>query len=70
MTLTVMKKAFKKFQPRITNYGSYKHFSKGTFIKNLLDRLSNEVFVNNDNGLQRLCELGINILNKHAPLKC
>ena len=47
--------------------GSYKHFSNETFIKDLLDRLSVEVFVNNDNGLQRFCEL--NILNKHTPRK-
>ena len=27
------------------------------------------MLVNNDDGLQRLCELRINILNKHAPPK-
>ena len=31
--------------------------------------LSNEVFVNNDKGLQMFCQLSINILNKHAPRK-
>ena len=31
--------------------------------------LSNEVFVNNDKGLQMFCQLNINILNKHAPRK-
>lgn len=33
----------------------------------LLDRLSNEVFVNNYNGWQRPCALSINILNKNSP---
>ena len=69
LTLTVLKKAFKKFQPRIINYRSYKHFSNETFRKDLLDRLSNGVLLNNDNRSQRFCELNINILNKNAPCK-
>ena len=69
MTLTVMKKSFKKFQPRIINYRSYKHFSNGTFRKDLIDKLSNEKFVINDDGLKRFCELSVNVLNKHASRK-
>ena len=69
MTLTVMKKSFKKFQPRIINCRSYKHFSNDTFRKDLIDKLSNEELVINDDGLKRFCELSINILNKHAPRK-
>ena len=69
MTLTVMKKSFKKFQPRIINYRSYKHFSNDTFRKDLIDKLSNEEFVINDDGLKRFCELSVNVLNKHAPRK-
>ena len=69
MTLTVMKKSFKKFQPRIINYRSYKHFSNDTFRKDLIDKLSNEKFVINDDGLKRFCELSVSILNKHAPRK-
>ena len=45
MTLPVMKKSVKKFQPRIINYRSYKHFSNDTFRKDLIDKLSNEKFV-------------------------
>ena len=48
---------------------SYKHFSNETFRKDLQDRLSNEVLLNNDNRSQRFCELSINILNKNAPCK-
>ena len=44
MTLTVMKKSFKKFQPRIINYRSYKHFLNDTFRKDLIGKLSNEKF--------------------------
>ena len=69
MALTVMKKSFKKFQPRIINYRSYKHFSSDTFRKDVIDKLSNEKFVINDDGLKRFCELSVNILNKHAPRK-
>ena len=67
MTLTVMKKSFKKFQPRIINYRSYKHFSNDTFRKDLIDKLSNEKFVINDDGLKRFCELSVNVLKKHTP---
>ena len=64
-----MKKSFKKFQPRIINYRSYKHFSNDTFRKDLIDKLSNEKFVINDDGLKRFCELSVNVLNKHVPRK-
>ena len=69
ITLANMKKSFKKFQPRIINYRSYKHFSNETFRKDLIDKLSNEKFVINDEGLKRFCELSFNVLNKHAPGK-
>ena len=69
MMLTVIKKSFKKFQPRIINYSSYKGFSNDTFRKDLIDKLSNEKFVINDDGLKRFCELSVSILNKHAPRK-
>ena len=64
-----MKKSFKEFQPRIINYRSYKHFSNGTFRKDLIDKLSNEKFVINDDGFKRFCKLSVNVLNKHAPHK-
>ena len=64
-----MKKSFKKFQPRIKYYRSYKHFSNDTFRKDLIDKLSNEKFIINDEGLKRFCELSVNVLNKYAPRK-
>ena len=69
MTLTVMKKSFKKFQPRIINYRTYKHFSNGTLREDLIDKLSNEKFVINDDGQKRFCELSNNVLYKHASRK-
>ena len=53
MTLTVMKKSFRKFHPRLINYRSYKNFSNEAFRECLLEKLSKEVFVNNSEGLQK-----------------
>ena len=64
-----MKKSFKNFQPQILNCRSNKLFSNDTFRKDLIDKLSNEKFVINDDGLKRFCELSDNVLNKHAPCK-
>ena len=36
MTLTVMRKKFKKFQPKVIHYRPYKHFSNEYFRKCLL----------------------------------
>ena len=69
MTLTVMRKSFKKFQPKIINYRSYKHFRNEAFRETLLKNLSQENFVNNDNGFQRFCSISLNSLEKHAPSK-
>ena len=54
--LTVMKKSFKKFQLWPKNHSSYKNFSK-------------EIMVSNDNGLQRFCDIKLQLLNQHAPQK-
>ena len=62
MTVTVMRKIFKNLKPRAINYRSYKHFSNEAYRE-----FSKEVFVNNDDSLQRFCD--INILNRHAPRK-
>ena len=40
-----------------------------SIIESLLHALSKEVFVNNNDGLQRFCDISINILNRHAPRK-
>ena len=69
MTLTVMKKSFRKFHPRLINYRSYKDFSNEAFRECLLEKLSKEIFENNDEGLQRFCDINLQVLNQHAPQK-
>ena len=47
----------------------YKHFSNEAYRESLLHELSKEVIANSDDGLQRFCDININILNRHAPRK-
>ena len=53
-TDAVMRKTLKKIRPRIINYRSLKHFSNETKI--FLKTLSKEVYVNNDDGLEKFWE--------------
>ena len=69
MTVTVLRKTFKKVRPRIINYRSFKHFSNEAFRVSFENNLSNEVYVNNDNGLERFCITAIDTLNKIAAIK-
>ena len=69
MKLTASRKRSKKFQPKVIHYRSYKYFSNEYFEKCLLEKLSNEVLVNNDNDFQRFCDINITTLNDHAPSK-
>ena len=66
ITLTDIRKGFKKFQPRIINYRSYKHFSKEAYRESLTNKLSQENFFNNDDDFQRFCDISLATLNKHA----
>ena len=67
MPLTVMKKIFKKLKNGIENYRCYKKFSNKVFRECLLKKLSKEEFINNDDGLQRFCNINLEALNQHAP---
>ena len=69
MTVTVMRKTFKKIRPRVINYRSYRDFSNETFRVSLMNNLSNEVFVNNDDGLKKFCKTTMDTLNSFAPIK-
>ena len=64
-----MKKSFRKFHPRLINYRSYKNFSNEAFRDCLLEKLSKEIFENNDEGLQRFCDINLQVLNQHVPQK-
>ena len=69
ITLTVMRKSFRKLQPRIINYMSYKNFPNKKFKNYLWNELRNEDFFNNEKGFERVCNVSINVLNLHAPRK-
>ena len=66
MTLTVMRKEYRKFQSRIISYRSYRHFLNEKFRENLLYNLSKVNLVNNVDGFQK-CDIGFETTNKHAP---
>ena len=66
MTLTVMRKSFKKLKPRVITYRSYKLFSNEVFRENLLGKLSQQTFVNNDYGFERFCNITLKILDNYA----
>ena len=69
MTVTVMRKTFKKMHPRVTNYRSYRYFSNETFRAFLINNFSNVVFVNKDDELQKFCQVTMDTLNSFAPIK-
>ena len=69
MPLTVMRKSFKKFQPKIINYRSYKTFLNEAYRETLINNLSKENFIINDNGFKRFCEISLDSLERHAPRK-
>ena len=66
MTLTVMRKSFKKLKPRIINNGTYKHFSNEAFRGTLLEKLSQQMFVNTDSGFEKFCNIMLKTLGKYA----
>ena len=69
MTVTVMRKTFKKLSPRIISYRSYKDFSNERFRDCLVNNLSNEILSNNDNGIEKFCKTTMDSLNLFAPIK-
>ena len=69
MTMTVTRKSFKKYQSSIISYRSYKNFANASFRETLIKKLSDENLVNNDNGLERFCDISLETSNKHAPCK-
>ena len=66
ITLTVMRKSFKKYQPKTIN-DKYRKTSINR--ETLINSFFKENFINNDDGFQRFCHLSLDALNKHAPCK-
>ena len=56
MAVAVMRKTLKKMHPRIINYRSYRDFCNETFRISPINNSSNEVFINNDDGLKNLAK--------------
>ena len=69
MTLTIIRKTFKKQRPRIINYRYFKRFSSEEFRKSVIDSLSHQMYVNNDDGFNRLCKISIDTINSFDPIK-
>ena len=69
LLMTVIKKSFKKFQPRIINYGPHKNFSYEKCKFCLLNELIKEDFINNVLKRFAMNVISMNVLNKHAPRK-
>ena len=69
LTVTVMRKFFKKMRLRAINYRSYRNFSNETFNVSPINNLSNEVSFDNDDGLQKFCKMTMDTLNSFAPIK-
>ena len=69
MTLTFMRKSFKKLKPRVINYRSYKHFSNEIFRESFIRKLSQQTFVNNDYGFEMFCNITLKTLDKYTPRK-
>ena len=59
MTLNLMKKSLRKFQPQMINYRPYKDFPNETLKEYLLEKLSKGVFVNNNDRLQKFCDINL-----------
>ena len=70
MTLTVMRKTFKKLKPGVIYYRSYKHFSNEVFRESLLGKLSlNRRLSITITGFEKFCNITLKILDKDAPRK-
>ena len=69
MTITVIKWGFRKFQPWLINYSSYKNFSNEAFRVCSLEKSSRKLFVNNADRLKTFCDINLQVPNQHAAQK-
>ena len=69
MSLAAIRKKYQKFQSRIITYRSYRHFLNEKFRENLLHNLSKVNLVNDVDGSQKFCNIGLETVNKHEPCK-
>ena len=64
-----MRNEYRKFQPRIISYRSYRQFSREKFRGNLSHNFSKVNLVNHVDGFQKFCDIGLETLNKHVSCK-
>ena len=64
-----MRKSFKIYQPKTIDYKSYTNFPNEKYRETLINNLSKESFINNDDGFQRFCHINLDALDKLAPSK-
>ena len=69
MALTVMKKSFQKYKPRIIKFRDYRHFQNNAFREDLLSELLNFNIEISDEGFTEFCQTYNKHLNYHAPCK-
>ena len=69
MTVAVMRKTFKNMRPKVINYRSHRDFSNKTYIVVRINNFSIEVFVKNNDGLQKFCKPTMDTLNYFSPIK-
>ena len=69
MTLTVMKKSFQKYKPRIIKFRDYRHFQNNPFREDLLSELLDFSIEINDEGFTEFFETCNKHLKYHAPCK-
>ena len=69
MALAVMRKSFKKYQPKTINHRFYKNVSNEKYWEVLINNLFKENFINNDDGFQRFCHISLDALNKHPHVR-
>ena len=69
MTLTIMKTSFHRLQPRITNYGDYRHFQNDVSREELLSERLNVNIGENEGGFSIFLDICKKYLNYHTPRK-
>ena len=69
MTLTVMKKYFQKYKPRIINFPDYRYFQNNVFREDLLSELLNFNTEISDESFTEFFETCSKHLNYHASCK-
>ena len=67
--MTIVRKAFKKIGPRVINHRSFRDVANETYIASLIINLRNEVFVSNDDGLEKFCKTFMDTLKSFGPIK-